>query len=122
MSEPLLVWKQERPSWCPHNDCEYLRRVQDALCGGKLPTPESHDGDHNTHRMCQRDGDDGSVYDWQVNATDLDGFRWIFDALDGKVTSWRSKRMTRETAPGIREVMEMMDRAASSCPNTRRRE
>ena len=88
----MTTWKQERPAWCPHPGCGFLRRVQDALCGGKLSVPEPHDGDHNTHRLCQRDGDCSRVYDWQVNATDLDGFRWIFDALDGKVTSWRSKR------------------------------
>ena len=89
-----MIWKQERPTWCPHTDCEFQRRVQDAICGGKLPTSEPHHGDHNTHRFCQRDGDDGRVYDWQVNATDLDGFRWIFDGLDGKVTSWRSRCLT----------------------------
>ena len=93
----MQEWKQERPEWCPHvNTCAFLRRAMDSLCGGALPVPESHNNDYNTHRFCQRDGDDGNVYDWQVNATDLEWFRWIFDALDGKSTSWRSEGAARQ--------------------------
>ena len=36
--------------------------------------------------------DNGGVFDLHVNKTDLDWFRWIFDALDGKKTSWLSMR------------------------------
>ena len=83
------AWKQERPAWCPHQDCVFCRRSQDALCGGRLPKPEPHDGDENTHRFCiNADG----VFPLQVNKTDLGYFRWIFDALDGETTSWLSKR------------------------------
>ncbi len=85
-------WKQERPAWCPHDECIFKRRAMDSLCGGELPTPEPHDGDMNTHRFCMNL--DGVVDDYQVNKTDLDWFRWIFDALDGKQSSWLSRRIT----------------------------
>ena len=81
-------WKQERPMWCPHQDCVFCRRSQDALCGGRLPKPEPHEGDENTHRFCIKTRE---VFDIQVNKTDCDGIRFILDALDGKKTSWRSK-------------------------------
>jgi len=83
-------YKQEKPSWCPHESCKFLRRVQDDLCGGSLPTPESHDGDLNTHRLCIKTDTEGA-FDLQVNTSDLDWFRWIFDAMDGKKTSWLSR-------------------------------
>lgn len=89
-------WKQERPSWCPYKDCIFKRRVQDAFCGGALPEPISHNADYNDYRICfcgseiyQSEGFTGEHY--QVNDTDLDYLRWIFDALDGKKTSWLSK-------------------------------
>ena len=81
-------WKQERPSWCPHQDCIFLRQTQGLLCGGELPKPEPHDEGENTHRLCIKAGE---VFDLQVNKTDCDGIRFILDALDGKKTSWRSK-------------------------------
>lgn len=31
---------------------------------------------------------------YMVNDTDLEWLRWIFDALDGKETSWLSRRQT----------------------------
>jgi len=89
------IWKQERPPWCPHEDCVFRRRVMDKICGGELPTPEPHDGDLNTHRWCLNGAaDNGGVFDLRVNATDLEWFRWTFDALDGKATSWLSRRAT----------------------------
>ncbi len=87
------VWKQERPSWCPHQDCVFCRRSQDALCGGRLPKPEPHEGDENTHRLCIKAGE---VFDLQVNNTDCDGIRFILDALNGKKTSWRSRAAPAE--------------------------
>ncbi|HDZ25291.1 hypothetical protein LCGC14_1831940 [marine sediment metagenome] len=77
-------FKQERPFWCGHLDCLFLRRVMDSLCGGQLPSPEPHEGDLNTHHICIRTD---TVFDLQVNFSDLDWFRWVFDALDGKKTS-----------------------------------
>ena len=87
------IWKQERPSWCPHTDCIFQRRVMDDLCGGRLPAPEPHDGDQNTHRFCLNGADkDGGVFDLRVNRSDLEWLRWVFDALDGRSTSWFSRR------------------------------
>ena len=90
----MSEWKQERPEWCPYPDsCTFLRRTQDAFCGGELPEPVDHDGVDNTHRLCIHD--ETGTADYQVNPTDLDGLRWIFDALDGKKTSWLSRRGRR---------------------------
>lgn len=92
MAEPM-TWLQERPAWCPHTDCIFRRRAQDAICGGELPVPADHDGTPNTHRVCLNGAaENGGVMDLQVNATDLDWFRWIFDALDGQRSSWLSRR------------------------------
>lgn len=77
------TYKQERPSWCQHESCLFLRRAVDHLCGGELPALEPHDGDFNTHRICIKTEE---VFDLQVNVSDLDWFRWIFDAIDGKRT------------------------------------
>jgi len=35
-------------------------------------------------RLCS----DELITDLMVNATDLDWMRWVFDALDGEITSW----------------------------------
>lgn len=83
-------WKQERPEWCKHDDCIFKRRVQDSICGGNLPEPAPHDKDVNIFRICIR-FETGNIVDIQCNPTDLGYFRWIFDALDGKKTSWLSK-------------------------------
>lgn len=113
-------WTQERPRWCPHTDCVFQRRAMDAMCGGELPESTEHDGGENTHRFCLNGAaDDGGVFDLQVNATDLDWLRWIFDALDGKRTSWLSGRAepTQATAgdepEGAREIVGVLvDRQA----------
>lgn len=86
----MVEWKQERPSWCCHADCQFSRRVQDSICGGILPVPVEHNGDVNRFRVCLRS--DEQIEDYMCNETDLDWCRWIFDALDGKKTSWLSKR------------------------------
>lgn len=82
---------QERPKWCRFEDCLFLRRVSDYICGGKLPKPEPHQGDFNTHRFCLKfhkdDPGPKGIFSLKVNESDLDWFRWIFDALDGKKTS-----------------------------------
>lgn len=93
---PRTEWKQERPDWCKYQDCQFKRRVQDAFCCGDLPEPAPHNGDFNDYRICfcgsekyRLDGFSGETY--QVNDTDLEYLRWIFDALDGKKTSWISR-------------------------------
>lgn len=83
-------FKQEKPSWCQHSSCIFLRRVQDNLCGGELPAPKPHDGDLNTHRICIKTEGVFGLFSLQVNVSDLDWFRWVFDAIDGKKTSWLS--------------------------------
>jgi len=76
-------YKQERPEWCPHSDCIFILLIQDAICAGKLPAPEPHDGDLNTHRICIAGViPGGEVFDLQVNTTDLYHFRRLFDAID----------------------------------------
>ncbi|KKN31810.1 hypothetical protein LCGC14_0820000, partial [marine sediment metagenome] len=109
-------WTQERPRWCPHTDCVFQRRAMDAMCGGELPESTEHDGGENTHRFCLNGAaDDGGVFDLQVNATDLDWLRWIFDALDGKRTSWLSGRAepTQATAGDKPEQKTNEELAAS---------
>ena len=73
------VWKQERPEWCPHSNCLFAFRVTDAMCGGKLPEPEPHDRDFNTHRFCLNGASDsGGVFDLQINKTDIWWFKKLF--------------------------------------------
>jgi len=90
MNTTTGIWKQERPPWCKHNDCFFKKRHQDSLCGGWLSPPQEHNGDFNHYRFCIR-FDDDQVIDIQVNDSDLQYFRSIFDVLDGKKTSWLTK-------------------------------
>ena len=97
----MTTHKQERPAWCPHTDCLFQRRAQDALCGGKLPGGDLRETDEfgqvhvNDLRICMNETiqppPNAKVIDFKVNSSDLDWIRWIFDALDGKETSWLSK-------------------------------
>lgn len=87
-------FKQERPSWCPHNSCKFKRISQDKICGGDLPEHQPHDVGGplvNTYRFCLKNVlPNKEIFDLQVNDNDLQFFRWIFDSLDGKKTSWLS--------------------------------
>ncbi len=87
----MTEWKQERPMWCHHSDCIFKRRCQDAFCCGELPKPDPHHDDFNYYRICVSGFEDGIGQDYLVNNTDLEYMRWIFDALDGKTTSWISR-------------------------------
>ena len=91
MTEERKVWKQERPTWCPKPDCDFKRRVMDSLCGGRLPEPVPHAGDFNTVRICFNDDltPDVPVMPIMFNESDLNWLRWIFDALDGRSTSFK---------------------------------
>lgn len=76
------TWKQERPSWCPHTDCNHRRRAMDNACVGALPEPAPHDGDVNHYRLCLCGVlPDDEVFDLQVNDSDLHWLRWLFSAL-----------------------------------------
>lgn len=57
----MTKWKQERPDWCRHRDCGFVFRSQDAACAGRLPVPEVHEGDSNTHRLCLRNQVEGEM-------------------------------------------------------------
>lgn len=86
-SVAVSLWKQERPEWCPHRDCKFKRRAQDALCCGHLPEPVPHDEDFNIFRICLNGvAERGGVLDLQINKTDIYHFRRMFAALaeDGK--------------------------------------
>lgn len=64
----------DRPNWCPHPTCTPLRSAQNAICGGRLPAPQPHHDDFNTHRLClraPRPGHGIELFDLEVNAADL---------------------------------------------------
>lgn len=82
--ELLTEWKQERPEWCPHSDCGFVRRAQDALCCGNLPKAEPHGEGFNIYRWCLNGADKGGdPFDLQINRTDIFWFRKMFNALLG---------------------------------------
>ena len=74
----------QRPSWCPHQDCIILRTHQNRMCAGRLPSPADH-GRYkgvNTHRICLRGVlPDGEIFDLQVNTGDLWWFEKLFKAI-----------------------------------------
>ena len=80
-----MTWLQERPSWCPHPDCIFRARSQDAICIGALPAPSDHAGTANTHRLCQRgDPDDGAwLHTVEWNKGDAWNLRRVIDAAFG---------------------------------------
>lgn len=100
----MTDYKQERPSWCPHQDCIFRRRAMDSICGGLLPLNQSlvpeKDAFGETHindvRMCLNETHqpppNHKPIDLKMNPSDLDWIRFVMDALDHKETSWLSKR------------------------------
>lgn len=96
--------RQERPSWCPHiKRCIFIRSSEGLMCGGLLPEPTEHNGGINTYHFCLN-SDYGSCY--EVNDTDLERFRWIFDGLDEKRTSWLSAPLCRKCGNAMAKVIE----------------
>ena len=60
-----------QPNWCTHKDCQNNILSQDKMCVGKLPYPEQHDNDFNTHRLCLDTRETGhGIFDLQINWTD----------------------------------------------------
>lgn len=61
-----------RPLWCPHADCAFKCHSQESVCVGVLPSPDPHDGDFNTHRLCLHGAkDDGEwTFGLKVNKSD----------------------------------------------------
>jgi hypothetical protein len=72
-----------RPAWCPHSDCSFLCQTQDAACVGRLPAPDPHDGDVNTHRLCLRGAQDdgGWTFDLKLNRSDAYHLKRMLDVL-----------------------------------------
>jgi hypothetical protein len=82
MIDEKKVWRQNKPSFCPHHNCRFIYRVLDDMCGGELPEPEPHNADFNTHRFClNRIADDGGVLSLQINKSDVGWFRTMFDVM-----------------------------------------
>ncbi len=79
MSKESTTVQNERPEWCPHADCVFIAvKALHAMCGGRLVTPEPHDGVMNTHRFCIDTCETGhGVFDLQVNRGDI----WWFQEL-----------------------------------------
>lgn len=72
----------ERPDWCPHDSCIFQVQSQGKMCRGKLPSPEPHDNDFNTHRLCIDTRETGhGIFDLQVNKTDLWNLNRIIQSL-----------------------------------------
>lgn len=71
----MTTWKNERPDWCPCPDCIFKMNSQNLICTGKLPKPEPHGDDENTHRFCLNEREFGKgIHDLQINRTDA----WMF--------------------------------------------
>ena len=65
-------WKNVRPEWCPHLDCEHIISTQEMICKGKLLIPEPHDEDTNTHRLCIDTRETGhGIFDLKINKGDI---------------------------------------------------
>lgn len=82
----VTVWKQQRPEWCPHQDCAYQASSQGALCIGELPAPLPHEDDHNTHRLCMThscEGDDPWLVKLEINRSDAWGISRVLGRVFG---------------------------------------
>lgn len=82
----MTVWKQERPEWCPHRDCGFVFRVQDAACTGRLPVPEVHENYFNTHRLCLRNQVESEMLaELHWNRTDAWSFGRLCHAIQSEL-------------------------------------
>jgi len=73
----------ERPPWCPHPDCQIKQHFQHLMCVGKLPKPEPHGGDENTHRLCLDTRETHhEVFDLQLNHTDAYLLRILLNLVE----------------------------------------
>lgn len=76
--------RTKRPNWCPHTNCICDIQIRNKMCIGKLPIPEPHESDFNTHRFCldTREGEpQAAVFDLQINKIDA----WNFVRLLNRV-------------------------------------
>jgi hypothetical protein len=111
----VTEYRQERPSWCPHPTCIFKRRAMDSMCGGEIggevrETDEFDQLHINDLRLCLNETHQppptAKIVDFKVNASDLDWFRFVMDALDGKRTSWLSRRGERTRVQAAVERLE----------------
>lgn len=73
---------KNKPDWCPHSSCVFIRNTQDMMCCGKLPEPEKHDGDFNTHRFCLNLSEfNEPPFELKINRTDAHLFKKMFEAV-----------------------------------------
>lgn len=102
------IWRQERPTWCPHKDCAYRVSTQAVACLGELPNPTDHDGTPNTHRFCMRGAsDDGEwLFKLELNQGDAAALVRIFSACFGL------KASSLSASPAVGE--EVVDRVADA--------
>ena len=93
------VFIHERPSWCPHQACQFRTcAAQQSLCIGELAAAEPHDDGFNTHRLCIHGArDDGEwTFDLQINNTDV---FWLRTALNRVFPLPKPNHTPAEKAP-----------------------
>lgn len=66
-----------RPIWCPEQSCEFVCQSQFAICIGKLPKPELHDGVPNTHRFCLHSDDPGDTWTFPLKHNRADAWNLV---------------------------------------------
>jgi len=80
MTEWIL---NKKPNWCPHKDCIQYKCFQNTMCSGKLPEPERHNDDFNTHRFCLTGVlPDKKIFDLQFNKTDAYYFKNLLEVVN----------------------------------------
>jgi hypothetical protein len=82
----MTVWKQQRPDWCPHQDCAYRASSQGCICIGELPEPTPHLNSFNTHRLCIAQscpGDDEWLFKLEINSGDANGIARVLGRVFG---------------------------------------
>jgi hypothetical protein len=73
---------KDKPKWCPFADCIMIRNTQNMMCCGKLPVPDPHLDDFNTHRFCLNLSEfNEPPFELKINRTDAHLFRALFDAV-----------------------------------------
>lgn len=73
----------EKPEWCSRTTCQYLRNGAGIMCIGKLPKPEPHGGDFNTHRLCMLERETGlHLVRLVINKTDVGWLNYLFEVME----------------------------------------
>ncbi len=86
----------ERPSWCPHENCLIFRCFQDTMCSGRLPEPVPHGTDFNDSRICLRHAlPNDEIFDLQINKSDTYWFKLLFEVTGDKLKKTYSRETVR---------------------------